>query len=89
MCGQYQGGWGVSRGRVIQDHWWSYPGGVIQDHCAPHINPVSFVEILPIILISAATSSRRMIFPQSSDLLQSQQGINRQHNPHATLSIGV
>lgn len=78
MCGQYQGGWGVS-----------YTGGVIQNHCAPHINPISFMEILPIILIGAATSSWKMIFPQSSNLPESQQGINRQHNPHATPSAGV
>lgn len=78
MCGQYQGGWGVS-----------YTSGVIQNHCGPHINPVSFMEILPIILIGAATSSWKMIFPQSLKLLEFQQGINRQHNPHATPSTGV
>lgn len=64
-CGRYQGGWGVS-----------YTGGVIQNHCAPHINPIAFMEILPIILIGAPTSAWKMIFPQSSNLLESQQGIN-------------
>lgn len=56
-CVASTGGPGVSPTLVV----------LVQNHCAPHVNPMSFMEVLPIVLITAVPSSRRIIFPRQAE----------------------